>query len=191
MIQKRGRNGSVLEDMGGSKTWVCGPSEAEVTKNRIVMTIKLSGWNHRHPGCNGQTCHSIQWENCRIYFQRRKLWPLTFIFFYAGGHGYLIGNHYWLCCVGYAHVSKKLIKMEIQDKSVEVDLSIHILQLTSSPFLKWLAKNRPQEANAEFAAWKLWVGVNCTWLYIGSQDAWAVFIIYLFFRLPYCARVVL
>merc|ERR1719234_2146937 len=39
----------------------------------------------------------------------------------------------------------------------------------------------PQEANAEFAAWKLWVGVNCTWLYIGSQDAWAVFIIYLFF----------
>ena len=47
---------------------------------------------------------------------------------------------------------------------------------------KLLAKPRPQEANAEFAAWKLWVGVNCTWLYIGSQDAWAVFIIYLFFR---------
>ena len=51
--------------------------------------------------------------------------------------------------------------------------------------LKTLQKQkipRPQEANAEFAAWKLWVGVNCTWLYIGSQDAWAVFIIYLFFR---------
>ena len=47
---------------------------------------------------------------------------------------------------------------------------------------QWPAKTRPQEANAEFAAWKLWVGVNCTWLYIGSQDAWAVFIIYLFFR---------
>ena len=110
---------------------------------------------------------------------------IDFYFFYAGGHGYLIGNHYWLCCVGYAHVSKKLMKMETQVKSIEVDFSIHILQLTSSSFLKWLAKNRPQEANAEFAAWKLWVGVNCTWLYIGSQDAWAVFIIYLFFRLPY------
>ena len=47
---------------------------------------------------------------------------------------------------------------------------------------QWPAETRPQEANAEFAAWKLWVGVNCTWLYIGSQDAWAVFIIYLFFR---------
>ena len=31
---------------------------------------------------------------------------IDFYFFYAGGHGYLIGNHYWLCCVGYAHVSK-------------------------------------------------------------------------------------
>ena len=28
---------------------------------------------------------------------------------------------------------------------------------------------RPDEANEEFAAWKLWVGNNCTWLYIGSQ----------------------
>ena len=47
-------------------------------------------------------------------------------------------------------------------------------------FAVW-AMMMPEEANAEFAAWKLWVGVNFTWLYIGSQDAWAVFIIYLFF----------
>ena len=56
------------------------------------------------------------------------------------------------------------------------------LKAEYTPILKWPAETRPQEANAEFAAWKLWVGVNCTWLYIGSQDAWAVFIIYLFFR---------
>ena len=53
---------------------------------------------------------------------------------------------------------------------------------------------RPEEANEEFAAWKLWVGNNCTWLYIGSQvikftivikvihqAAWAVFVVSLFF----------
>ena len=55
------------------------------------------------------------------------------LLFYAGGHGYLIGNHYWLCCVGYAHVSTKLIKMETQVKSVEVDFSIHILQFKQVP----------------------------------------------------------
>ena len=35
----------------------------------------------------------------------------------------------------------------------------------------------PDSANAEFASWKSWVGNNFTWLYIGSQDVWAVFII--------------
>ena len=66
---------------------------------------------------------------------------------------------------------------------------------------------RPEEANEEFAAWKLWVGNNCTWLYIGSQvtiiiiiiviiiiiiiiililiidsqAAWAIFVVSLFF----------
>ena len=34
-----------------------------------------------------------------------------------------------------------------------------------------LSDLRPEEANSEFAAWKLWVGNNCTWLYIGSQVA--------------------
>ena len=33
-------------------------------------------------------------------------WETDFYFFPAGGHIYLIDNHYWLCCVGNAHVSK-------------------------------------------------------------------------------------
>jgi len=35
----------------------------------------------------------------------------------------------------------------------------------------------PEVANTEFGNWKTWVGFNFTWLYIGSQDVWAVFII--------------
>ena len=65
----------------------------------------------------------------------------------------------------------------------------------SSSWSRWQL-TRPEEANEEFAAWKLWVGNNCTWLYIGSQvikftilktlkvlhqAAWAVFVVSLFF----------
>ena len=38
----------------------------------------------------------------RIHFY----WDTDFYFSPSGGDAYLIGNHYWLCCVGYAHVSR-------------------------------------------------------------------------------------
>ena len=38
----------------------------------------------------------------------------------------------------------------------------------------------PSEASVEFSNWKTWVGNEFTWLYILSQDAWAVFIIIIF-----------
>ena len=47
--------------------------------------------------------------------------------------GIIIGFAVWAMLM---LVNTKLIKMETQVKSVEVVLSIHILQLTSSPFLK-------------------------------------------------------
>lgn len=43
-------------------------------------------------------------------------------------------------------------------------------------FIVWAMVN-PNEAKEEFGSWKAWVGHNFTWLYIGSQDAWFVFII--------------
>ena len=39
----------------------------------------------------------------------------------------------------------------------------------------------PQPAKAELSLWMLWVTKTWTWLYIGTQDAWAVFIIVLYF----------
>ena len=41
-----------------------------------------------------------------IQSSERILLRLTFFFSSAGGHTHLFGNHYWLCCVGDAHVSK-------------------------------------------------------------------------------------
>ena len=36
-------------------------------------------------------------------------------------------------------------------------------------------------ANEQMAEWKMWISHTCTWMYIGTQDAWAVFIIALYF----------
>jgi len=35
----------------------------------------------------------------------------------------------------------------------------------------------PEEAQAEFAAWKFWVGNNFSWLYIGATNCWIIFIV--------------
>lgn len=29
--------------------------------------------------------------------------------------------------------------------------------------------------------WRRWITLKCTWLYIGTQDAWALFIVVLYF----------
>jgi len=47
-------------------------------------------------------------------------------------------------------------------------------------FVAW-AMVRPEQAGQEFTLWKAWVGLNFTWLYIGAQDGWALFVIYLYF----------
>lgn len=38
-----------------------------------------------------------------------------------------------------------------------------------------------KEAADEFPKWNNWITKTWTWLYIGTQDVWAVFIIYLYF----------
>ena len=40
---------------------------------------------------------------------------------------------------------------------------------------------QPKPANQEMSTWMLWVTKTWTWLYIGTQDAWAVFIIVVYF----------
>ena len=41
-------------------------------------------------------------------------------------------------------------------------------------------ENGRNEALKEFNdIWQYWITANFTWLYIGTQDAWVVFIIYL------------
>jgi len=38
----------------------------------------------------------------------------------------------------------------------------------------------PDVASAEFNAWQAWIGKHFTWLYIGSQDVWMIFIIIIY-----------
>lgn len=39
----------------------------------------------------------------------------------------------------------------------------------------------PEAANIRMKDWKTWITQTFTWMYIGTQDAWAVFIIVLYF----------
>eukprot|EP00088_Acartia_fossae_P056450 TRINITY_DN6574_c0_g1_i10.p1 TRINITY_DN6574_c0_g1~~TRINITY_DN6574_c0_g1_i10.p1 ORF type:complete len:871 (-),score=132.30 TRINITY_DN6574_c0_g1_i10:960-3572(-) len=47
-------------------------------------------------------------------------------------------------------------------------------------FVAWCMDN-PEAADKEFKGWQAWIGKSFTWLYIGSQDIWAVFIIIICF----------
>jgi len=47
-------------------------------------------------------------------------------------------------------------------------------------FVSW-SMAKPDLAKDEFGAWQSWIGKSFTWLYIGSQDVWAVFIIIIYF----------
>ena len=47
-------------------------------------------------------------------------------------------------------------------------------------FVIWCSA-KPVFALAEMKSWMAWITHTCTWVYIGSQDVWAVFIIVLYF----------
>ena len=47
-------------------------------------------------------------------------------------------------------------------------------------FVIWCSA-KPAVALAEMKSWMAWITHTCTWVYIGSQDVWAVFIIVLYF----------
>ena len=46
-------------------------------------------------------------------------------------------------------------------------------------FSMW-AMMTPERASTEFQQWKTWVGLKFTWLYIGSQDVWSVYILVIY-----------
>ena len=47
-------------------------------------------------------------------------------------------------------------------------------------FVAWCIM-KPEIANSTMAEWKTWITATFTWMYIGTQDAWAVFVIVLYF----------
>jgi choline/carnitine/betaine transport len=47
-------------------------------------------------------------------------------------------------------------------------------------FVVW-AILRPEEASQEFSSWKAWIGKSFTWLFMGSTNIWAVFIVMVYF----------
>jgi len=47
-------------------------------------------------------------------------------------------------------------------------------------FVVW-CMTEPEAANIRMKDWKTWITQTFTWMYIGTQDAWAVFIIVLYF----------
>jgi len=67
--------------------------------------------------------------------------------------------------------------LHLMNSDIPVGTDSQLLIIWSITFVALWAMILPDDANAEFANWKTWVGNNFTWLYIGSQDAWAVFII--------------
>lgn len=46
-------------------------------------------------------------------------------------------------------------------------------------FVVWCVL-KAKAANEEMIAWRGWITLKCTWLYIGTQDVWALFIIVLY-----------
>jgi len=100
------------------------------------------------------------------------------------------------------HISPKIKQKEgggyiIEDKSLWVrykpehrwlqwaEISLNpVVTLCSmvviAAFVSWSMEN-PEVASDEFNSWKTWIGKNFTWLYIGSQDVWFFFVVYIFF----------
>jgi len=87
----------------------------------------------------------------------------------VGGYGGVEDRSTW---VRIQPSTKNLQWAELSFNPVVTFVSLAIILA----FALW-AMLMPEEANTEFAAWKAWVGFKFTWLYIGSQDVWAVFII--------------
>ena len=87
----------------------------------------------------------------------------------AGGYGGVEDRSTWVR-IQPSHKNFQWAELSFNPVVTFVSLSIILA------FALW-AMILPDDANAEFADWKTWVGTNFTWLYIGSQDAWAVFII--------------
>ncbi|KAJ7373472.1 hypothetical protein OS493_011064 [Desmophyllum pertusum] len=46
-------------------------------------------------------------------------------------------------------------------------------------FVVWCVM-KAEAANEEMVNWRGWITLKCTWLYIGTQDVWALFIIVLY-----------
>jgi choline-glycine betaine transporter len=86
----------------------------------------------------------------------------------AGGYGGVEDRSTWVR-IQPSHKNFQWAELWFNPVVTFVSLSIILA------FALW-AMILPDDANAEFADWKTWVGTNFTWLYIGSQDAWAVFI---------------
>jgi len=89
---------------------------------------------------------------------------------------------------GYTHIEDKSLwlKVKFENKWLQwLELSLNpIVTLLSLiiviAFIIW-AILIPEVANTEIGSWKSWIGHNFTWLYIGSQDVWAIFILIIFF----------
>ena len=126
----------------------------------------------------------------------------------TGGHLHITFCHPGLCHMGYFQVLSSSLSSALSSLLFN-PYRLSLMPSSSHPAyhdhnqhnIRWSWKatmpTRPDEANEEFAAWKLWVGNNCTWLYIGSQvivvpvpvahifgwdqAAWAVFVVSLYF----------
>ena len=75
----------------------------------------------------------------------------------------------------------------VQDRSAWIRLKpsskyMQWAELSFNPVVTFVSLSiMPEEASEEFAAWKSWVGNNCSWLYICAADAWIIFMIIIYF----------
>ena len=79
---------------------------------------------------------------------------------WSGGYGVVEDKSTW---VRVRPSNKYLLWAELSFNPVVTFVSLVIILA----FSIW-AIMLPEEANAEFAAWKFWIGTNFSWLYIGA-----------------------
>ena len=79
--------------------------------------------------------------------------------------------------------TKKCSRVKFNIGPIRIDLNPVVT--IASAILIWVIVIwciiQPIPANQELSTWMLWVTKTWTWLYIGTQDAWAVFIIVVYF----------
>lgn len=78
----------------------------------------------------------------------------------------------WKCC----KIGRFKLSLGLRLNPVVTSISALVIW----GFVAW-CMIKAEAADAKMRVWKLWITDTFTWMYIGTQDVWAVFIVVLYF----------